>query len=253
MEMNNILMILIYAVIIFGYKKIATTYLSKYYTNYRIGRVIEASTERKFGIAFYKFQYYLASIVNLFCAVREEKWIFDTKSYLSYEKTIPNKFKNCYNIEMAFYIVELITIINEPRKKDFKQMILHHFSTLIVMCLSFNCKLYRFGIGILLIHNISDPLLELSKTEIYLGNQRNANIGFIIFACVFLISRLYIYPKYLVISSYKALFKDGTPIFSIIIMAILLFLQVMHVIWTKFIIQLIIRIFQSKKPKDTRE
>lgn len=209
--------------------------------------------EEKTGIAFYKLQFYILSVINLIINIRKEPWFYNIETYFSNESKIPNNFKMCYIIEMCFYLVELSTIIYEPKKKDYKQMILHHLSTLTIMYLSFTPKIYRYGIAVILIHNISDPFLEFSKMENYLGNKSYANVGIFLFMLVFIISRLIIYPKYLVYNAIKTLYKNDFCISSILISFILIMLQIMHIIWSKYIIQLIIRILKNEKIKDTRE
>lgn len=58
----------------------------------------------------------------------------------------------------------------EPKQKDFLAMIIHHITTLFLMIFSYFTQFQRIGCIVLIIHDISDPLMEAAKCALYLGN-----------------------------------------------------------------------------------
>jgi hypothetical protein len=56
----------------------------------------------------------------------------------------------------------------------------------------------RFGAVVMVLHDMSDPLMEIAKLCLYSGQQGRANFWFASFAVTFIASRCYVYPKYII-------------------------------------------------------
>ena len=55
--------------------------------------------------------------------------------------------------------IETIFFVNS----DFVEMFIHHITTILLMGLSWTCNLTRVGTLVLVIHDVADILLEVSK------------------------------------------------------------------------------------------
>lgn len=246
-------LLVFFFIAIFIWKLFVKTVGADQYLIIRNNSNLNQDVRSKFTIAFYKLQYYLLSACIGATFLYNEEWVSHIQSYKSAEYEIPLKFRAYYIFETCFYINELLTMFFEPKKKDLWQMFFHHLTTLLLMKLSYNLSFYRYGVVILLLHDISDPFLEFCKTENYLKNQIAADIGFIIFVFVFFISRLIIYPKFFLWNIFFIFKSEKFSLTKLIIFILLFILQIFHVIWFNFILAVLFRIFNGKTIKDSRE
>lgn len=248
---------MIYFLGFFVFTGIAKLLVTKvFYKKYLAFRGIEVKTDlekSKFGLSLYRLIYYISAVIVGFLTLRGESFIFNMKELGTPLKTVPYKFMVYLTYELGFYVVELITIFFEPGKKDLLQMILHHIVTLTLMALSFNTKTIKFGVLILILHDCSDPLLEACKIENRFKNQIAADIIFVTFMIVFFCLRLVVYPKFIIATIFKTLYVKGISYSEYIILLFLLALQVMHIIWFKFIVMVVVRMFKGKGLRDSRE
>jgi hypothetical protein len=73
-------------------------------------------------------------------------------------------------------------------------MFLHHIVTIFLMVFSYICNFVRVGSVILLLHDSADYWLELAKMATYARFKNLCDASFIIFAIVWLITRLILFP-----------------------------------------------------------
>lgn len=78
--------------------------------------------------------------------------------------------------------------------QDFKEQIIHHVATIILISFSWFANYIRAGTLIMALHDSSDYLLESAKMFNYAGWKNTCNNIFIVFAIVFIITRLVILP-----------------------------------------------------------
>lgn len=179
-------------------------------------------------------------------------WITNIETYKHAYKIVPQEFRIYYLVSSAFYTNEFIAVFLEPHKKDFLEMVTHHVATLVLIGLSYKYNLIRFGVLILCLHDWADPFLEFAKVNVILGNPQVANVLFFLFMIIFIISRNFIYPIFLVYPAVKHLCLLPPMWWSYTIGVMLNVLVVLHVIWTMFIIQMAYRLILYKEQKDTR-
>lgn len=234
-------------------KFLVSKVLYKYYLGYRNIQFKTEVENARLGLSFYRLLYFASAVFVGFFVLRYENWVFDMKELSKPLSSIPERFKFYYKYATSFYLVEIATIFFEPGKKDFYQMLLHHIVTLTLMALSYNKKIIKFGLAILLLHDVSDPLLELCKIENRFKNTMMANIVFCIFAIVFMAMRLVIYPSKILLTVYHTLWRKGITYSEIIVLIFLFALQIMHLIWTKFIIIILLKVFKNENATDVRE
>lgn len=95
----------------------------------------------------------------------------------------------------------------DVKRKDFWQMFLHHISTIILICFSWVVNLTRIGSLVLLVHDCADIFLEAAKMARYGGYQKLFYSLFIVFAVVWIITRLGFYPFWII---RRYLFRQST-------------------------------------------
>lgn len=77
-------------------------------------------------------------------------------------------------------------------------MLLHHGVTLSLLVSSFIGNVTKYGLAILILHDIADPLMEIAKLCFYNKLKILSNIFFVIFASTFIYTRVYIFPRYII-------------------------------------------------------
>ena len=102
----------------------------------------------------------------------------------------------------------------------------------------------------MLLHDVADPFMELSKIGLYLDNKVIPSIAFPIFAAVFIVSRNYIFPRYIIHSVWmnESEYKYYWPT--------LLWLSVLaclHVFWSYHILVILYHNLRGEKRGDIRE
>lgn len=181
-------------------------------------------------------------------------------------------------MELSFYWSLLFSMFEDIKRKDFLEMLIHHFVTIILLVLSWTCNLIRAGTLVLVIHDCADIFLEMAKMMKYIKWQRTCDVLFAIFTVTWIGTRLVIYPywflyRYAHLSMVNfsclrsvttflnnfiflnSLFvystcigaKEIVPMFPAyyIFNSLLLLLLVLHIIWTYFILKVLYRAILS--------
>lgn len=207
----------------------------------------------KLRLCFWKFLYYTFSALYGFSVLKNSNWVLKKELYIiRYIEEIPFQYRIYYFISISYYINEAIALFIEPKRKDFFQMLLHHISTLMLLGYSYKTGFIRYGVSILFLHDISDPFLELAKLFVYIKHAKIANFVFAIFMTVFIVSRLFVYPIFFVYPCNKLLFESGICMEYAIMGGSLIALFIMHIIWSYYIIKILIRVLKEGKGKDAR-
>jgi TLC domain len=149
---------------------------------------------------------------------------------------------------------------SETSRSDFLEMTLHHVATIALISLSYLTSFTRIGASILIVHDIADIFLESAKCFNYTskvpGRKWASTVCdslFAVFAVAFFVTRLVIYPRYLV---YSLLYEapevmgmwGGWWVFAILLSV----LQCLHVFWFALIVKMIYRLLTTGIEKDER-
>ncbi|KAG8129406.1 hypothetical protein E2320_016159 [Naja naja] len=123
--------------------------------------------------------------------------------------------------------------------QDFFLMFVHHVAAVTLIICSYISKMVRIGTLILCLHDSVDNLLELAKLFNYAKYQRLCDATFVLFGVVFLITRLGIFPIWILNSTMFESWEIIGPYPSWwFFNSLLLILQVLHIIWSYFIIRI---------------
>ena len=165
-------------------------------------RLIEAK-RTKFVVAATKMISYVGLLLTaFFCLQSQISWFRDPFVYhIPFEKALPLGIRILYLLETSYYVYTLFTIFLEPRMKDRNQMILHHAFTLFLLLTSYYFNGVKYGTAIVVLHDISDPIMETAKLFNYVDNQLMANVFFVLFAASFFYLRLWIFPSQIILST----------------------------------------------------
>lgn len=197
------------------------------------------STQDKFLISSWRFVVYLLLVIYGVYVMFKMEWFTDGSQWFENWPNIPmeKELKWYYWISYGNYMYSMIIMFFEIKQKDFMQMICHHVTTLGLLWFSYTMGFHRVGTVILLLHDSSDPLLELAKSCLYVGWQTAANYLFTAFAVVFTVTRLILYPTFVITSCWVYGRPHLPYLITIFFIVLLLTLQGLHVFWAKLILK----------------
>ena len=139
-----------------------------------------------------------------------------------------------YLCSLGFWTSCFLFLGIETIRKDFMQIAIHHVLTVALMVISFIYNFHRFGLLVLLLHDVVDVFLYIAKSLNYKKYQRSADVVFAIFALTFLIARLILYPIYCIVPSFYAMCRSfqGTDLIVPLMLPIMLTgLYGLQVLW----------------------
>lgn len=159
-----------------------------------------------------------------------------------------------YVTELAFYWSLMFSQFTDIKRKDFLIMFIHHLATVGLISFSYVNNMARVGSLVLCVHDASDFLLEAAKLANYAKYQRLCDFLFIVFGVVFFITRLVIYPIWVLNSTMFESWSIVGPFPSWWLFNILLLvLQVLHIIWSYLIARIAIKaMLRGKVSNDVR-
>jgi len=121
------------------------------------------------------------------------------------------------------------------------------------LAFSWFSNLVRIGTVVLLLHDCADILIEGAKMSKYANKERLAEGIFAIFLVLWTVTRLGLYPFYVL---HSVIFEAPsiTPIFHAFRMltGMLILLQILHLFWTYYIIKSLLDILLRGKTEDAR-
>ncbi|XP_016104633.1 ceramide synthase 6-like isoform X2 [Sinocyclocheilus grahami] len=133
-------------------------------------------------------------------------------------------------------------------KKDFLLMFLHHVVTICLISFSYVNNMARVGTLVMCLHDAADVLLEAAKMANYGKCQRLCNVLFVMFALVFISSRLGVYPVWILNSTVFESWEIVGPYPSWWVFNVLLvLLQALHTFWSYLIVRIACRAISRGK------
>lgn len=182
----------------------------------------------------------------------DKEWILHPYSYSKgiTKQHLPNTIRLYYYGEIVHYVYSLYLLFAEPMLKDFYQMLIHHLVALFLIVGSYYEDQFRFGTVVLILHDISDPLMEYAKICFYLKKQKHADIVFTLFASVFLILRCIFYPSIVILPALLTATKNHLFCLIHLIILCLFLLFVINFVWCYYILKMAHSFYNKGTIKD---
>lgn len=109
--------------------------------------------------------------------------------------THDSSIKTYYLLYAGRYLSNFLSVLLEPRKKDFVAMQIHHLSTFVLVLLSYSANFLCIGSIIMVLLDMADPPLHAAKTFLYLGRTWWADRCFEVFAVSFFVTRIIFFGR----------------------------------------------------------
>uniref|UniRef100_A0A8C2URG4 Ceramide synthase 5 n=1 Tax=Chinchilla lanigera TaxID=34839 RepID=A0A8C2URG4_CHILA len=213
-------------------------------------------TLTKFCESMWRFTFYLCIFCYGIRFLWLSPWFWDTRQcWYNYPfQPLSEELYYYYIMELAFYWSLMFSQFTDIKRKDFLIMFVHHLATVGLITFSYINNMVRIGTLVLCLHDSSDFLLEAAKLANYAKYQRLCDTLFVIFSTVFMVTRLGIYPFWVLNSTLFESWEIIGPYPSWwFFNGLLLILQLLHIIWSYLIARIAFKaLLRGKVSKDDR-
>ncbi|KAM9460736.1 ceramide synthase 2 [Clarias gariepinus] len=210
---------------------------------------------KKFREASWRFVFYLGAFIGGLVALYDKPWFYNLREvWIAYPKQAMLDSQYWYYIlEMSFYWSLLFSITFDVKRKDFKEQIIHHLATLTLLAFSWCGNYIRVGTLVMLVHDASDVFLESAKIFNYAKWEKTCNGIFVLFAVVFMVTRLVIFPFWIIHCTWVYP-PDYYPVFFgyYFFNAMLVILLMLHIFWAYLILRMVKKFLFGSLTKDER-
>ncbi|XP_027699876.1 ceramide synthase 4-like isoform X2 [Vombatus ursinus] len=118
---------------------------------------------KKFCESSWRFLFYFFSSIGGFFVLYKEPWFWEPR--LCWEKYPKQPLQPAlywwFLLEIVFYLSLLLTMFSDVKRKDFKEQIIHHLVAITLLYFSYSANFLRIGALVMLLHDVSDVLLEI--------------------------------------------------------------------------------------------
>ncbi|XP_053738845.1 ceramide synthase 2-like [Synchiropus splendidus] len=214
------------------------------------------SQTKKFSEAAWRFFFYLTSFMGGLLCLIDRPWFWDLRECWRQYPVQPVERAHYwyYMLELGFYGSLLLRISVDVKRKDFKEQVIHHLATMFLLSFSYCANYIRVGTLVMLLHDVSDILLESAKMLNYgTGWRKVCDALFVVFAVVFLVTRLVIFPCKIIHTTLVLSMETFQPFFGYYFFNVLLMiLQALHVFWATLILRMVSKFLKGEMDKDER-
>ncbi|KCV72179.1 hypothetical protein H696_01581 [Fonticula alba] len=209
----------------------------------------------KFETACWKFFSFSALCLVGLLVCGKYPWLLRSIDWWNaYPSAIEPDVKQFYLFDLAYWLQTCFVLYHEPRLDDRMQMWVHHAVTIFLIVLSLSIGFYRVGVLVMVLHDLSDPFMEIAKLFVYVGRESISAVFFVAFTLAFFITRLVLFPGFVLRStlleaSFFLKVGHGYVIFN----CLLAILQALHVFWFYLIMKIVVRTLLGNPMSDIRE
>ncbi len=112
---------------------------------------------------------------------------------------MPNYLDDIYVVKLSYHLYELIyTLIFQKGRRDFAEINLHHFLTLILILYSYSTKFMPAGATIMFIHDITDSTVSIFKLCVDITAKWVQTAAYVLMLTSWVYFRLYIFPIHII-------------------------------------------------------
>ncbi|XP_034863728.1 ceramide synthase 6 isoform X1 [Mirounga angustirostris] len=154
------------------------------------------STLRKFCESMWRFSFSLYVFTYGVRFLKKTPWLWNTRHcWYNYPyQPLTTDLHYYYILELSFYWSLMFSQFTDIKRKDFGIMFLHHLVAIFLISFSYVNNMARVGTLVLCLHDSADALLEAAKMANYAKFQKICDLLFVMFAMVFITTRLGIFP-----------------------------------------------------------
>ncbi|XP_069018899.1 ceramide synthase 2 [Embiotoca jacksoni] len=214
-----------------------------------------AGLKKRFCEASWRCLFYFFAFLGGVLALYDKPWLYDLREVwegFPKQSMLPSQYRY-YLLEMGFYLSLLLSLTFDVKRKDFKEQVIHHIATLLLLSFSWISNYIRIGTLVMVVHDSADILLEGAKVFNYAKWHQTANTMFLVFTFLFVLTRLVLFPFWLIHCTWVYPVEHYAPFFGYYFFNImLLVLQILHIYWAILISKMVYKLIFSKLEGDDR-
>ncbi|CAH8577588.1 unnamed protein product [Schistosoma guineensis] len=199
----------------------------------------------KFVESEWKLCYYTTMFLYGLFALHDKSYFWDVRdTMLNYPyHVLTPEIHWYYMVQLGYYTASLLWIFYEVKRSDFKVLLGHHISTVLLLTFSYITNHHRVGAVVLILHDIADCWMEAAKICKYINKQLATEVLFYIFVPVWIVTRLTYFPLWVIWATFKfGIFVNGPYPANFIMVGFLLVLQILHIYWFCLIVKIAIQV-----------
>ncbi|EDR26635.1 protein ASC1, putative [Entamoeba dispar SAW760] len=152
---------------------------------------------------------------------------------------------------LGYHFHSLVFHMQSEKRNDYFENLLHHVATVFLIIFSFCNNCGRIGVLVLILHDIVDAIMYMSKSVNDMPNQVPVYCGFAFIAISFFQFRIFTLGYHIIPAAVNAknYIPDGIPgsyIVFYLLVGLLCVLWVLHAYWFYLIIQIIVVAIKNK-------
>ncbi|XP_049930112.1 ceramide synthase 2 isoform X2 [Epinephelus moara] len=214
-----------------------------------------AGLRKRFCEASWRCVFYSFAFVYGVLALYDKPWLYNLKEVWAgfpKQSMLPSQYWY-YLLEMGFYLSLLFSLTFDVKRKDFKEQVIHHFATLTLLGFSWISNYIRIGTLVMAVHDSADILLEGAKVLNYAKWHHTANTLFVVFTVLFTLTRLVIFPFWLIHCTWVYPVEEFAPFFGYYFFNVMLVvLLTLHLYWAFLIARMVYKLIFTKLEGDDR-
>lgn len=227
---------------------------------------VSAKKYQRFAEQSWSFLYYGFGFSFGIYVMYDEPWFFDSTYFWRDYPVLEfsPSFKYYYLIQFAYWLQQIFVLQIEAPRKDYKELVMHHINTLLLISLSYYCNFTRVGNAVFVCMDLPDTFLALAKTLNYISPGALCNTAFVLMFFSWMYTRVYLYggiiwstltePE-LYVPQFKLSPLEGHwfPHFvKYIIAALMTGLYFLILFWTAMIFKVLYKMATEPEAKDVR-
>ncbi|ERE71076.1 ceramide synthase 6-like protein [Cricetulus griseus] len=214
------------------------------------------STLTRFCESMWRFSFYLYVFIYGVRFLKQTPWLWNTRHcWYNYPyQPLTADLHYYYILELSFYWSLMVSQFTDIKRKDFGIMFLHHLASIFLLSFSYVNNMARVGTLVLCLHDSADALLEAAKMANYAKFQKMCDLLFVMFAMVFITTRLGIFPLWVLNTTLFESWEIVGPYPSWWVFNLLLLLvQGLNCFWSYLIVKIAWKaVSKGKVSKDDR-
>ncbi|KAG2182365.1 hypothetical protein INT43_007295 [Umbelopsis isabellina] len=139
--------------------------------------------------------YYSATFcVGTYLAYHSPYWFNTAEFWKGYPHVELTKlFKYYYLVQFSYWLQQIFVLQIEAPRKDYRELVLHHINTLLLISLSYSFNYTRIGNAVFVCMDLPDVLLALAKSFNYLDFRFICDSTFVAMLISWCYTRVYLY------------------------------------------------------------
>ena len=215
---------------------------------------------RKTAKYVFKMGYYAIELLAGYWALGDQDFLppsllgggDPTVCYRDYPLTeVAPKIKAYYLFTFAYHLDSFLVLLLEGPRKDFGELFLHHFTTLVLISFSYLSNFARCGSMVLFVHDFSELPIAVCRIFVDMKGKKWIVVGsFAALVLSWVYSRIVVFPKDVIMGITRSGWRYEVHYNNTFLLGLLWVLLVLHVNWLYLFLKIGLHLLKSNQAED---